>query len=165
MSITETATPPALQSVADSGPRVHPPVLFAGTLLAGFLLQRLFPFTILPRGAAQTIGRVLAVMGLALGAASVRTMRSAGTPVQPERPSTTVVTEGPYRFTRNPIYLSMAILYSGLALAFNAAWPLLLLPSVLFAVTRGMIEREEEYLENRFGDRYRQYKERVRRWL
>ena len=88
-----------------------------------------------------------------------------GTTPEPHNPTTALVTSGPFRYSRNPIYISKALLYVGISMVANAVWPLLLLPSVLFALTRGMIEREEGYLEHRFGDQYRQYRESVSRWL
>ena len=161
---TGTTTAPVSTAVS-AGARLHPPALFMGFLMAGFLLQRLFPFKILPGGIARSAGLTLAVSGFALMMRAVRTMRAAGTPVEPYRPSTTLVTTGPYQYTRNPIYIGMTLLYAGLSTLVNAVWPLLLLPSALFLVTKGMVEKEEQYLEQRFGDRYRQYKEHVRRWL
>lgn len=144
---------------------VPPPVLFFGALIAGLVLQRSFPFRLLPAAFSRTLGPVLAIAGLGLGGASVRAMGKVGTTPEPYRPTTALVTSGPFRYSRNPIYISMTLLYVGISMVANAVWPLLLLPSVLFALTRGMIEREEGYLERRFGDQYRQYKERVRRWF
>ncbi len=80
-------------------------------------------------------------------------------------PSSALVTSGPYRFTRNPMYLGMASLYAGIALAFGLLWSLALLLVVLVVIDRGVIAREERYLERRFGDEYRLYKQQVRRWL
>ncbi|MFI5210728.1 MAG: methyltransferase family protein, partial [Gemmatimonadales bacterium] len=69
------------------------------------------------------------------------------------------------RFSRNPMYVGMTLLYLGIALWANSLWPLLLLPAVLVVMRRGVIAREEAYLERRFGDEYRSYRARVRRWL
>lgn len=92
-------------------------------------------------------------------------MRRAHTNIDPRQPTTTIVVEGPYRFTRNPIYLSLTLLYSGLTVLFNALSGLLLLPIALIILRRGVIEREERYLERKFGEQYLSYKQRVRRWL
>lgn len=92
-------------------------------------------------------------------------MRRAGTSVNPTQPTTTLILEGPYRFTRNPIYLGMTALYMGIAILANTLWPILLLPGALFVMTRGVIEREEAYLERKFGEQYVTYKEKVRRWI
>ena len=96
---------------------------------------------------------------------SIRLFRRAGTSFIPIKPTTALVWSGPYQFTRNPMYLAMACLYLGLALWFDLFWPLILLPGVLAGVQYGVIAREEQYLERKFGDDYRQYKARVRRWL
>jgi protein-S-isoprenylcysteine O-methyltransferase Ste14 len=84
--------------------------------------------------------------------------------VNPYQPTTAIVTEGPYRFTRNPIYLSLAVLYAGLAVMANALWSLLLL-AVMLIIHYAVILPEERYLEQKFGEEYRSYKAKVRRWL
>jgi protein-S-isoprenylcysteine O-methyltransferase Ste14 len=92
-------------------------------------------------------------------------MKRAGTNVDPREPTTTIVTGGPYRFTRNPLYLSMTLVYAGITALANALPAALLLPAVLAFMRRGVIEREERYLERKFGDEYMDYKARVRRWI
>jgi protein-S-isoprenylcysteine O-methyltransferase Ste14 len=85
--------------------------------------------------------------------------------VDPREPTTAIVTGGPYRFTRNPLYLSMTLVYAGITALANALPAALLLPAVLAFMRRGVIEREERYLERKFGDEYMDYKARVRRWI
>ena len=80
-------------------------------------------------------------------------------------PTTAIVVHGPYRFTRNPMYVSLVGLYAGVTLFVNSAWPLILLPAVVLLVQRQVIAREEAYLEAKFGEEYRAYKARVRRWI
>ena len=92
-------------------------------------------------------------------------MRRAGTSVNPTEPTTVLVMDGPFKFTRNPLYLSLALFYAGVATLVNALWAMLMLPIVLLVINRGVIGREERYLERKFGEQYIQYKERVRRWL
>ena len=92
-------------------------------------------------------------------------MRRAGTNVNPRDPTTAIVVEGPFRFSRNPLYLSLILAYLGITLLVNALWPLLLLPPLLVVLHWGVIAREERYLEAKFGESYRVYKARVRRWL
>ena len=89
----------------------------------------------------------------------------AGTPVSPFRAPTRLVTDGPYRLTRNPGYLGMALGYAGIALLAGAPWALLPLPAVLALVDRGVIVREERYLRRHFGDQYARYERRARRWI
>jgi protein-S-isoprenylcysteine O-methyltransferase Ste14 len=109
---------------------------------------------------------VLAVAAwLALDGAAMLSFRRARTSMVPVKPSTALVTSGPYRLTRNPMYVGMAFLYVGFAFAFGVIWALALLPAVLVIVDRLVIAREEAYLERKFGQDYRDYQARVRRWL
>ncbi len=129
-----------------------PPLIYAGTLAAGLLMNRLYPAAFLPRGLSlMLLGR--------------RAMRRAGTNISLTKPATKIVTEGPYHFTRNPLYLSLTLVYGGITALRNALWAALLLPGVLYVMRRGVIEREEHYLERKFGDEYLRYKRQVRRWL
>ena len=93
------------------------------------------------------------------------TFRGVGTTPNPTKPAAALALGGPYRFTRNPMYLGWVFAYVGAALLVNAVWPLVFLPVVIAVVQRMFIEKEERYLERKFGDAYRQYKVRVRRWL
>jgi protein-S-isoprenylcysteine O-methyltransferase Ste14 len=138
-----------------------PPLIYAGALLLGILANRLSPIPFLPRGLSRALGWPLIVVG-SLG---VREMKRAGTNVDPYRPATAIVTGGPYRFTRNPLYLSMTLIYCGITARANALPAALLLPFVFRLMRRGVIEREERYLERKFGDEYLSYKARVRRWV
>lgn len=142
-----------------------PPLVYAAPLLLGVLLQRLRPARLAPRSVAWPLGINSALAGGALIVWGVRTMRRIGTHPDPRHPSTALAIEGPYRFTRNPLYLGMTLIYSGITLIANALWAALLLPVVLAVMQRGVIDREERYLARRFGDEYRRYKARVRRWL
>ena len=147
---------------------VKPPLLFAGALLLGCLLSWLIPIGPgfgAANGRALAVGGSLALAGLALGVLSIREFRRAGTSVVPGEPSTTLLEIGPYRFTRNPIYIGLVILYFGLAIVLTSAWMLVLLIPVLIILQRGVVEREEAYLKAKFGQAYRQYQARVPRWL
>jgi len=142
-----------------------PPLIYAGALVAGLLANRRYHIPFLPRSLARTLGPSLVVGGLAIGFLGSREMRRAETNLDPRKPATTVVAGGPFRFTRNPLYLSMTMIYGGISALANALLPILLLPLVLRLMRRGVIEREERYLERKFGDEYLQYKARVRRWI
>lgn len=147
---------------------VKPPLLFAGALLIGCLLSWLIPIGPglgAANGRALAVGGSLALAGLALGVLSIREFRRASTSVVPGEPSTTLLETGPYRFTRNPIYIGLVILYFGLAIVLTSAWMLVLLIPVLIILQRGVVEREEAYLKAKFGQAYRQYQARVPRWL
>jgi len=138
-----------------------PPLIYLVPLVFGLLLNRRFPINFLPRSLAWPLlsGGVLLIGWFEW------TMRHADTPANPYKPVSRVVTEGPFRYTRNPAYLSMTMIYTGIACLANALWAILLLPVALLVIQRGVIEREERYLERKFGEEYRRYKARVRRWI
>lgn len=142
-----------------------PPVIYAVSMAAGILLQTLFPMHLLPLVGAYVSGGLSFILGGIVAVLAFQAMRQAGTNVNPSQPTTAIVTDGPYRFTRNPIYLSLTLLYSSISLLANALWPILMLPIVLILIDRGVIAREERYLEDKFGEEYIQYKARVRRWI
>lgn len=156
-------------SAADgTGIRFPPPFLFFAGLIAGYLLHRAWPVDRLPASvapAARVIGWILIAVWVVLAAWAITTFRRAGTNVNPTRPATTVVTTGPFGVSRNPMYLSLTCGYLGAVLAADVLWPLVFLPLVLVALHRLIIVREERYLDARFGDEYRRYRARVRRWL
>lgn len=164
---TPTTTLPTAAPKDAPGVIVPPPLLYAGTLLAGLLLQRLLPLTTpgLPRRPAQLAGAALLAAAGTLAFTAFRAMARARTEVNPYRPTTAIVTTGPFRFSRNPIYLSLTLLYLGVTLLFGALWPLLLLAPLLAVMHGGVIAREERYLDGKFGDEYRRFRARVRRWL
>ena len=95
----------------------------------------------------------------------MRTIEKAGTPIRTDRPVPRLVTDGPFRYTRNPGYLGLTMLYAGIAVLRNSLWAILLLPLVLYVIQRQVIGREERYLERTFGEEYLAYKARVRRWV
>jgi len=142
-----------------------PPLIYLAGLLVGLRLDSWLPSRRLGAGATRKLGGILTLGGLLLMREFFMTFRRAGTAIDPRRPASTLVTHGPYRFTRNPAYLGMALLYSGITLLRRAPWPLVTLPVVLGIVDRGVIAREERYLTERFGEPYSDYCTRVRRWL
>ena len=151
---------------ADSPGVVAPPPLIYGVpLAAGLYMNRADPFPIIPEQYARWIGVALLAVAVVMGVSAFAQFWRKHTAVMPYRPTTAIIQSGPFRITRNPLYLSLAIGYIGIAMLMNAAWPLLLLPLVLLVMHRGVILREERYLEQKFGDEYNSYKMRVRRWL
>jgi len=155
----------ARESQDNPGVIAPPPLIYAGALAAGVLANVLYPISFLPRGLARVLGWPLIVGGLVIGSLGLREMKRAGTNVDPREPTTAIVTEGPYRFTRNPLYLCLTLVYAGISALANSLWAVLLLPGVLALIRRGVIEREERYLEGKFGGEYLDYKARVRRWI
>ena len=145
-----------------------PPLIFLGGVLLGVLLNRLLPpQVILPfdRRIAVGAGVVLIAAGLTIIVAAIVQMRRAETNVEPWKPTTKILDEGLYAFSRNPIYVAMAIVYLGVAVLFNSFWFLPPLALVLPVIHYGVILREEKYLAGKFGEAYLSYKTRVRRWL
>jgi protein-S-isoprenylcysteine O-methyltransferase Ste14 len=148
------------------GVAVPPPLLYAGGFVVGLALDWLLPLGRLQRTRwLMAVGIVLIVLTLILGISAFRAMRRAGTNINPYKPTTNMVTSFPFGLTRNPIYLSMTLLYLGLVILLGTVWPLCLLVPVLVVMQRGVIVREEQYLESKFGGAYRRYRERVRRWF
>lgn len=146
---------------------IPPPLTLVVSLILGLLLHRIFPVCIV---SASLPVRLLIAAPLLLGygvitALSVRMMLAKNTALTPHRSTTTVISEGPFSLTRNPLYLSVLMLYAGIAVLVNAVWMLCLLPVMLVALDRGAVIHEEEYLERKFGDQYLEYKRRVRRWI
>ena len=156
-------TSPSQDSTA--GIRLEPPVVYAVPLVAGLLFHRWQSVLVTPPRFAKPIGIVLVLLGFSLCVAAVKTFRREGTSPLLDRPTTTLVTSGPYRFSRNPIYLGYTSLYLGISFWANSLWPVVLLPFVLWVMHRAVILREEAYLQGRFGDAYSAYCQQVRRWL
>jgi protein-S-isoprenylcysteine O-methyltransferase Ste14 len=157
-------TPPSTDT---PGVKVLPPLIWAGMFILAYAAHRAFPLRLWgdPPPATRLVGWSLVAAWLALGASAAFLFRRAGTTPHPGRPTTALVIRGPYRFTRNPMYVSLCLLYLGLTLLVNSLWPLVLFPAVIVLAQRWVIAFEEAYLERKFGDEYRTYKLRVRRWL
>jgi protein-S-isoprenylcysteine O-methyltransferase Ste14 len=156
-----------MTGVASDSPRVlvFPPLLYGLALLIGIALHAIAPLGSLPPWRSRVAGLVLLGLGAGLARWGERTMRRAGTNVSPAEPALALVDAGPFRFTRNPLYLGVTLMYVGVALLMPAVWPLVLLVPVLVVMQWGVVLREERYLERKFGDAYRSYRGRVRRWL
>ena len=162
------------QRVSGSGTAsviARPIRLFPAALLLGFILDRLLPLPFaIPRvGLVHWISAVIAaaliLLGMALFAAGVRNFSRAATPLPTNQPARVLVTTGIYGRTRNPIYLGFFLIYVGIGIAVHSAWILALTLPIAVAIRYGVVAREEAYLERCFGDDYRGYKARVRRWV
>lgn len=148
-----------------AGAVAPPPLIFAIPLAVALYENTAKPLPFLPPRFASIAGPLAILVALVIWVAAVIQLRRARTTIQPYKPTTAIVESWPYSFSRNPIYLAMALMYVGISLLFNALWPLLLLPLVLIVIQRGVIEREERYLDGKFGSDYIDYKSRVRRWV
>ncbi len=156
---------------AHAGVHVPPPFVFAIAFLAAYFVQRSHPLPMATPARATAL-RVLEACGLAflviwgvLAFSAIGIFYRARTSIVPNRPASALVTSGPYRFTRNPMYVSLTALYLGLTLLLNSWWPLFFLPPVLLIIDRVIIMREERYLARAFPVDYAGYRARVRRWL
>ena len=153
------------ETMDNPGVIAFPPALFAGTLALGLLLHFIFPVHFLPHMIAIASGIVVLIGAALIAISAFRAMRHAQTAVNPSLPTTAIVFDGAFGFSRNPIYLSLTLLYVSISLLFNALWALLLLLPLIVVVQNGVIKREERYLEQKFGDEYLRYKASVRRWV
>lgn len=143
-----------------------PPLIYLAGFIVGWGLERFFPTrAFLPVWITVMAGLVCLSFGALLVGWAFRTFHRAGTNANPYRPAVALVTDGPFRFTRNPMYVSLTSLYLGVTMLLRAAWPLLLLPVVLTVLYYGVITREERYLEKKFGRAYIDYMRQVPRWI
>ena len=165
---------PGGQQVNDTetvGLIARPPLLFLGALLLGFVSDHVLPllFPVQRIGPVHWISAIVAGsligIGIAVFAAGIRNFSSAETPVQGTKPTRALVTTGIHGSTRNAIYLGMFLVYGGIGVAARSPWILILTLPLAITIRYGVVAREEAYLERRFGDAYRDYKARVRRWL
>ena len=144
---------------------VRPPLVYLISLISGAVIQLAAPFPFLPGTLALPLGAPLVVVAAALFVYSVATFRAAGTPVPARKPASMIVRAGPYRFSRNPIYLAFSLFQLGIAMWLNSVWLLATLVGAAALMHYFVIPKEEEYLERRFGAQYLSYKASVRRWL
>ena len=146
--------------------RILPPLLFLGSIALGVLLQLVIPLRFAEAsGLRVPLGLAAVVLGFAGGAWAFVTMRRTHQDPDPRTPSPELIPGGPYRYSRNPMYVGMTLIQAGVGGALGNLWILLLLVPTLFILRRGVIEKEEAYLERRFGASYLRYRESVRRWL
>lgn len=143
-----------------------PPALFLGASLIGAALDKLLDVEpVGPKRVRRRLGAALVIAGFALEGWTAWSHKRRGTAVMPSKPTTALVTSGPYAVTRNPMYLGMVATFAGGQIFRGAIGPWLLLPGLLALVNETVISREERYLESRFGGDYRRYRARVPRWL
>jgi len=142
-----------------------PPLIYLGGLLLGILLHYVKPLEIFRNSYLIPLGWILIFISVIIFVMATKSFVKAHTEINPHKPTTSIIMNGVYSFSRNPIYLSMTILYLGVATLFNELWLLIILIPVLFIIRYGVIKREESYLTKKFGKKYTDYKASVRRWL
>lgn len=155
-----------MQTSADSpGVHIPPPLLYAGAVVAGWLLNGRWPLRIGGGAGRRAVAWALVAGWALLAASSIGLFRRRQTSMITFRPATALVTSGPYAYTRNPMYVSLALLAVAFALFLNTWWTIILLVPTLIVVQQFVIVPEERYLRRRFGAEYEEYTRRVRRWL
>jgi len=152
------------QDVANLG-LARPPLVYSSLIVVGAVLEYFWRLPFLPDAIAVPLGILLVVAAVALFVASVGKFRAAGTPVPGNQPTTAIVRVGPYRLSRNPIYLAFSLLHLGIAIWANSLWLVATLIAAILVMALVVIPREERYLERRFGADYLDYKNSVRRWI
>ncbi|MCC5857847.1 MAG: isoprenylcysteine carboxylmethyltransferase family protein [Ectothiorhodospiraceae bacterium] len=148
-----------------SGVKIPPPLIYLGVFVIGAGLSLVLPVAEMPKLPLRMLAGVLVILWLVFDLGSMLVFHRAKTGIAPAQPVTQLVTWGPYRYTRNPMYLGMLCLYLAASIWFNLLWALLFLPLLIWLISRYVIAKEEEYMERKFGEDYRQYREKVRRWI
>src|SRR5215475_8881535 len=153
----------APQEVANRG-MARPPLVYGAAMVTGVFLELGWPLPFLPRLLAALLGSVLVVV-VVVFAYAIRTFQTAGTPVPGNQPTTVLVRTGPYRVSRNPIYVAFSLFQLGIASWVNSGWLLATRLAAVALMAAVVIPREERYLARRFGADYVEYKRAVRRWF
>ena len=143
---------------------LKPPLVFLAAIAVGYLIGQYAPMSARPAGYAPA-GMVLVGVAVLLAAWAAGTFRRAGTPAEPWKPTRTIVEDGPFAFSRNPIYIAFALLQVGVGIWGDRLAVVLMVIPALFVTDRVIVRREEAYLERKFGAAYLDYKARVRRWI
>ncbi len=144
---------------------VPPPLVFLGYLIGVLIANWLIPFPTPWTIPLRVAGAIIAIAGFFLAGSAISQMRKAHTSPDPHHAVAALVTGGPYRFTRNPIYLGFLLIYLGFTLLAGTLWGLIVSPFLIWTITGAAIHAEEVYLDGKFGDQYKEYRSRVRRWI
>ncbi|MEX0931229.1 MAG: isoprenylcysteine carboxylmethyltransferase family protein [Candidatus Paceibacterota bacterium] len=146
--------------------KIFPPLIFLLPAIIGTVLQLLVPLYIFPVGLARfAIGGLLIILGISFLSWAMNTLRNADTAIHPDHTTNSVVVEGPFKFTRNPMYVSFSVVYLGLTALINTWWMAFFFPLIIPILFYAVISREEEYLKEKFGAQYEQYQQSVGRWF
>jgi protein-S-isoprenylcysteine O-methyltransferase Ste14 len=145
--------------------RVHPPIIYAISILSGIGLNNLWPLS-MPFGLHNRLyGSIIIVISVCIAGWALLHFHRNDTDVRPDKPDSALITSGPYRFTRNPLYMVLTLVQITVAIWLDNLWIVLLVVPSVIVITRYAITREELYLEQLFGQEYLKYKQRVRRWF
>jgi len=149
----------------NSGVIALPPFIYGAAFLIGLVIHFVFPISFLPQQPALWLGVLLTLVAGLIVASALRALGRSKTTFDNRKPTTAIATDGAFRYSRNPMYVSLTLLYVGIASLINSLWILLLVLPLMVVIQRGVVKREEQYLERKFGAEYVSYKARVRRWL
>ena len=142
-----------------------PPAIYLIAVLIGLMTDYFFPFSFMPESFQLPIGLLIILPSVTLAALSFREFKKAETNVDPYKPSTAIITSGPFRYTRNPLYVTLSFVIIGVGIWLDNIWIIAMLVPVLILMHYGVIKKEEQYLTKKFGDKYLKYKETVPRWF
>lgn len=156
---------PATGAAGRPGAVAPPPLIYLGFLVGAFLLSLPWPLALGLGGWRYAAALAVFALAAAIAIAAMRSFRAAGTSFDVRKPDTALLTEGVFRYSRNPLYVSLSLVHLSIAVATDSGWALLLLAPALAVVRYGVIAREETYLAARFGADYEAYRRSVRRWL
>jgi protein-S-isoprenylcysteine O-methyltransferase Ste14 len=144
---------------------VPPPLVFLGYLIGAMILNWIVPFPAPWTFILRLLGGLIVIAGILLVVSAFSQMRKAHTSPDAHQPVTAFVTTGPYRFTRNPINLGFFLIYLGFTLLAGTLWGLITSPFLIWTITQAVIHAEEIYLDEKFGEQYKQYRSQVRQWI
>ena len=148
-----------------AGVLAPPPLIFGTALLGGLVLGALLERSGRARAFASGVGALAVIGGLAIGASAIGEFKRVGTNLSPFQPTTALASGGVFRYTRNPAYVGATSIYIGIALLARSVPAFVLLPVALALMDSGVVDREERYLEKKFGAAYRAYRADVARWF
>ena len=153
-------------SAEQRGPAaLPPPVLYLVALVVGLLLEQLWPASLMPEHWSNLLGWTFMLVGAGVAVAAFLRFRRAETPFDVRKPATALVTDGPYRLSRNPGYVALTVFYAGVAFILNSPWVLVMAVPAFLMVDRLIVRREERHLQQTFGNDYVRYRNSVRRWI
>ena len=144
---------------------IPPPVIYLGLILLGWLINKIIPLTISSTIWLKWIGVLFILIATIIIALSRREFIKVNTSIRPDKSTTAIISTGPYKISRNPLYISLTLFHVAISIVLNNLWILFMVIPAIIMIVFGVITKEEKYLENKFGQQYLDYKSSVRRWF